>query len=138
MLKFSKMQIHNPGCDCLGKSEKMSCVRRISDKKKRQEKQALVHRLHKLSILRIHGKALTLNSPNKVTIFTQRTRHITILCHLQPQARFLQNQVARNQSKYLSKSLTSSSLEVLLRKSRRRQFCLFLGVFSAQAGCFQH
>lgn len=50
----------------------------------------------------------------------------------------LQNQVACGQSKYLSKSLTSSSLEVLLRKSHRYQFCLFLGVFSAQAGCFQH
>lgn len=46
--------------------------------------------------------------------------------------------IARSQSKYLSKSLTSSSLEVLLRKSHRYQFCLFLGVFSAQAGCFQH
>ena len=56
----------------------------------------------------------------------------------QPQAQFLQNQVSRSQSKYLSKSLTSSSLEVLLRKSHRYQFCLFLGVFSAQAGCFQH
>ena len=51
---------------------------------------------------------------------------------------FCKNQVARSQSKYLSKSLTSSSLEALSRKSHRRQFCLFLGVFSAQAGCFQH
>lgn len=50
--------------------KKMSCVRRISNKKKRQEKQAPVHRLHKLSILRIHGKIFPLSSPNKVTIFS--------------------------------------------------------------------